>query len=202
MAVLFLKLKLICYLLSSKTGNGNEENNFTSDQAKQNKKIKIKAPKKMKRNKMYKEMKKSMKATTTTTTTTTTTPVPRVLRKPAIRRGKTTQSWNVNETDLLPQLSRNTIFQPVHQTQSFSSSLVDQIPLSAIIYLLPGVRGLIGSKSAISNDQTTQLGSAQHVRGQTQQPLTLQAIAMPHKVVKYKNKETQFLPLSPSHFNE
>ena len=101
-----------------------------------------------------------------------------------------------------PQLSRNTIYQPVHQTQSFSSSLVDQIPLSAIIYLLPGVRGLIGSKSAISNDQTTQLGSVQHVRGQTQQPLTLQAIAMPHKVVKYKNKETQLLPLSPSHFNE
>ena len=79
-------------MLSSKTGNGNEENNFTSDQAKQNKKIKIKAPKKMKRNKIYKEMRKSMKATTTTTTTTTTTPVPRVLRKPEIRRGQTTQS--------------------------------------------------------------------------------------------------------------
>ena len=151
---------------------------------------------------MYKEMRKSMKATTTTTTTTTTTPVLRVLRKPEIRRGQTTQSWNVNETDLLPQLSRNTIYQPVHQTQSFSSSLVDQIPLSAIIYLLPGVQERYIQTTQLANDQTTQLGSVQHVRGQTQQPLTLQVIAMPHKVVKYKNKETQLLPLSPSHFNE
>ena len=110
---------------------------------------------------MYKEMRKSMKATATPTTTTTTTPVPRVLRKPEIRRGQTTQSRNVSETELLHQLSRNTIYQPVHQTQSVLSSLVDQIPLSALMHLLPGVHGVIGSRNAISNDQTTQLGSDQ-----------------------------------------
>ena len=187
---------------SSKTGNGNEENIFTSDQAKENKKIEKKASKKIKRNKMSKEMRKIIKATTTTTittTTTTTTPVPRVLRKPEIRSGQTTQSRNVNETELLHQLSSNTIYQPVHQTQSVLSSLVDQIPLSALIHLLPGVHGVIGSRNAISNDQTTPLGSAQHIRGQTQPKLTLQP--MPDNVVNFKNKQTQLLPLSPSQFS-
>lgn len=190
----------------------NEDNRPSQAKRKQRPKKK-KVQKKAKMNKMSQKKRKIVQ-------TTTSAPEPRVLRKPDIKpriqnvnpdispRMQNIQpdisprlqdvqykNKNVTESYLLP--SRNQFYQQTAHPNAISSSILDQIPLSALTHLLPEVRNVIESRNTIySHRQTPETSqSSQQVPVAVHQPM------LSNMVVNYKNQRTKLLPLTPSQFS-
>lgn len=174
----------------SPSRTGNEDNYLTSDSVRINKKAKKKkVAKKKDKNKITQKMQKPAKQITTT-------PTPRVLRKPDIKKGQIRPLSRENVTEKSQsQISINRIYQPNPQSNSVLSSLVDQIPLSALTHLLPGISSLIESRNSVSSHNQGDNHRIVHV------PADLHSSTPPNAVVQYKNRQTQLLPLSPSQFS-
>lgn len=168
----------------------NEDNYLNSDTVRVNKKAnKKKVAKKKDKNKILRKMQKPEIKTPTTT------PIPRVLSKPDIRRIQQPPLSRENITEQSLSITKNQIYQPNYQSNSVLSSLVDQIPLTALTHLLPGISSLIESRNSVSTkNQGTELSRVVQV------PVDFQSPTPTNTVVQYKNRETQLLPLTPSQY--
>lgn len=168
----------------------NEDNYLNSDTVRVNKKAnKKKVAKKKDKNKILRKIQKPEIKTPTTT------PIPRVLSKPDIRRIQQPPLSRENITEKSLSITKNQIYQPNYQSNSVLSSLVDQIPLTALTHLLPGISSLIESRNSVSTkNQGTELSRVVQV------PVDFQSPTPTNTVVQYKNRETQVLPLTPSQY--